>query len=82
MLIKNGQDLKYKHVNNHKSLTKILKQKIHSRLKRFQSSFKKGVINKGRDEKKKKELKPSALKIFTCDCDADPNICLHHPLNQ
>lgn len=65
MLIKNGQDLKYKHVNNHKSLTKILKQKIHSRLKRFQSSFKKGVINKARDGKKRKELKPSDLKIFT-----------------
>lgn len=65
MLIKNGQDLKYKHVNNHKSLKKILKQKIHSRLKRFQSSFKKGVINKGRDGKKRKELKPSDLKIFT-----------------
>lgn len=54
MLIKNGQDLKYKHVNNHKSLTKILKQKIHSRLKRFQSSFKKGVINKASDEKKER----------------------------
>lgn len=53
MFIKNGQDLKYKHVNIHKSLTKILKQKIHSRLKKFQSSFKKGVINKGRDEKKR-----------------------------
>lgn len=65
MLIKNGQDLKYKHVNNHKSFTKILKQKIHSRLKRFQSSFKKGVINKARDGKKRKELKPSDLKIFT-----------------
>lgn len=65
MFIKNGQDLKYKHVNNHKSLTKILKQKIHSRLKRFQSSFKKGVINKARDGKKRKELKPSDLKIFT-----------------
>lgn len=64
MFIKNGQDLKYKHVNNHKSFTKTLKQKIHSRLKRFQSSFKKGVINKARDEKKK-ELKPSDLKIFT-----------------
>lgn len=57
MLIKNGQDLKYKHVNNHKSLMKILKQKIHSRLKRFQSSFKKGVINKRRDGKKKKRIK-------------------------
>lgn len=65
MLIKNGQDLKYKQVNNHKPLTKILKQKIHSRLKRFQSSFKKGVINKARDGKKRKELKPSDLKIFT-----------------
>lgn len=65
MFIKNGQDLKYKHVNNHKPLTKILKQKIHSRLKRFQSSFKKGVINKARDGKKRKELKPSDLKIFT-----------------
>lgn len=65
MFIKNGQDLKYKHVNNHKSLTKILKQKIHSRLKRFQSSFKKGEINKARDGKKRKELKPSDLKIFT-----------------
>lgn len=65
MFIKNGQDLKYKHVNIHKSLTKILKQKIHSRLKRFQSSFKKGVINKGRGGKKRKELKPSDLKIFT-----------------
>lgn len=54
MFIKNGKDLKYKHVNNHKSLTKILKQKIHSRLKRFQSSFKKGVINKARDEKKER----------------------------